>query len=62
MIDSRFYYYLINKSTEKAIGFKNIKDIGQQQAYFEPVDETSLHQVWMLKETHLEKVYYLTHC
>jgi hypothetical protein len=62
MIDSRFYYYLINSASDKALSFKNTKEPSKQVATLANISEDSLEEIWMLKKTHFEAAYYLTHC
>jgi hypothetical protein len=62
MIDSRCYYYLINKSANKALSFRNVKDQSKQGALLADASPDSLEEVWMLKKTHFEGAYYISHC
>ncbi len=62
MIDSRAYYYLINKANGKALSCKYSKDISKQNISLCDITDDSLEEVWMIKKTSLENTYYLAHC
>ena len=52
MIDSRFYYYLVNSQSGKALAFKNAKEPSKQGGFLIDISEESEEEVWMLKKTH----------
>lgn len=62
MIDSKTYYYLINKANGKALSCKYTKDISKQNVSLNDISNESLEEIWMLKKTNFGNTYYLAHC
>jgi hypothetical protein len=53
MINSTFYYYLVNKEQNKAIGYHYREQMHKEKPFFQEIDDQNPETLWMLKSANL---------